>query len=61
MLFNWRHFPKLFLVLPIMHLVLSAVVKIESAEQQRMRLLAKTNVETIAAVMKRQKEDVKEC
>ncbi|XP_022216102.2 uncharacterized protein LOC111070094 [Drosophila obscura] len=58
---SWKNFPKLLLVLPVLHVVFSAVIKIESAEQKRMRILAKTNVETIAAVMKRQKEDIKEC
>ncbi|BFF89195.1 uncharacterized protein DMAD_07999 [Drosophila madeirensis] len=58
---SWRNFPKLFLVLPVLHFVLAAVIEIESAEQKRMRMLAKNNVETIAAAMKRRKEDIKEC
>ncbi|XP_030374741.1 uncharacterized protein LOC115624257 [Scaptodrosophila lebanonensis] len=55
--FSWRTFPKLFVVIPILHYVLSLCVDAESKEHKRLKELekAKRKSITIAKSMEGQK------
>ncbi|KPU80254.1 uncharacterized protein Dana_GF27334 [Drosophila ananassae] len=53
---TWRTFPKLFIVLPLLHFILAQCVKAESEEYKRRKELEKENPPTvnIAGMMRNQ-------